>query len=141
MPEMPNNAVSETIAEVAAEPAAATPAEGARQSFGRMLHTFGDMFSSRASPAQQPDRPTDAELRNWAVQMSAPKSEAGAKRELKRLNAKYASDLNGSTIATHKARVDGETIYRLRVVGLSKADATVLCARLKGDGGNCFIAK
>lgn len=139
---MANKAISETIAEqVAAEPAAATPAEGARQSFERMLHTFGDMFSAPSSPAQQPDRSTDTELRNWAVQMSAPKSEAGAKRELKRLNAKYASDLNGSTIAVHKALVDGETIYRLRVVGLSKADATVLCARLKGDGGNCFIAK
>ena len=35
----------------------------------------------------------------------------------------------------------GETIYRLRVAGLSKADAAALCARVKGDGGDCFIAK
>jgi hypothetical protein len=26
-------------------------------------------------------------------------------------------------------------------VGLTKADAAALCARLKGDGGACFIAK
>ena len=35
----------------------------------------------------------------------------------------------------------GETIYRLRVVGLTKADAAKLCARVKGDGGQCFIAR
>ncbi len=49
--------------------------------------------------------------------------------------------LNGSSIGVHKATVKGETIYRLRVAGLSKADAAALCARLKGDGGDCFIAK
>ena len=40
-----------------------------------------------------------------------------------------------------KAVVKGATIYRLRVAGLSKADAAALCARLKGEGGDCFIAK
>ena len=60
---------------------------------------------------------------------------------MSRLNAKYASALNGSSIGVHKAIVNGETIYRLRVAGLSKADAAALCARLKGDGGDCFIAK
>ena len=57
-----------------------------------------------------------------------------------RLNAKYATALNGSAIGVHKAVVKGATIYRLRVTGLSKADAAALCARLKGDGGECFIA-
>lgn len=55
--------------------------------------------------------------------------------------AKYASALNGSTIRLHEARVDGETAYRLRVVGLSKGEATLLCERLKGDGGSCFIVR
>jgi hypothetical protein len=77
----------------------------------------------------------------WAVQLAAPKSEAEAKSAVARLNAKYASALNGSAIGVHKAFVNGDTIYRLRVVGLSKADAAALCARLKGDGGDCFIAK
>ena len=77
----------------------------------------------------------------WAVQLAAPKSEAEAQSELARLNAKYGADLNGSPLGVHKAVVNGETIYRLRVVGLTKADAAALCARLKGDGGECFIAK
>ncbi len=77
----------------------------------------------------------------WSVQLAAPKSEAEAKSTVARLNTKYASALNGSSIGVHKAVVNGETIYRLRVGGLSKADAAALCARLKGDGGECFIAK
>jgi cell division septation protein DedD len=77
----------------------------------------------------------------WAVQLAAPRSEADAKSEAARLTGKYGADLNGSAIGVHKAVVNGETIYRLRVVGLSKADAAALCARLKGEGGECFIAK
>ena len=77
----------------------------------------------------------------WAVQLAAPRSEAEAKSEAARLTGKYGADLNGSAVGVHKAVVKGETIYRLRVVGLTKADAAALCARLKGEGGECFIAK
>jgi hypothetical protein len=77
----------------------------------------------------------------WAVQLAAPKSETEAKSDVARLNAKYASVLNGAAIGVHKAQVNGATVYRLRVVGLSKADAAALCGRVKGGGGDCFIAK
>ena len=91
-----------------------------------------------------PDRAVDAgatKSGGWAVQLAAPKSEAEAKSITERLTAKYGPALKGSTIGVHKATVRGETIYRLRVVGLSKADAAALCARVKGDGGECFIAR
>ncbi len=95
-----------------------------------------------ADPAQQaPDSTAATKSTGWAVQLAAPKSEAEAKTDIERLNAKYASALNGSAIGVQKAVVNGDTVYRLRVVGLSKADAAALCARLKGDGGNCFLAK
>jgi hypothetical protein len=77
----------------------------------------------------------------WSVQLAAPKSEAEAKSDVARLTSKYSAELNGSPIGVHKAEVKGETIYRLRVSGLTKADAAALCARLKGEGGQCFIAK
>jgi hypothetical protein len=77
----------------------------------------------------------------WSVQLAAPKSEAEANSKLTQLSSKYGAELNGSAIGVHKAVVNGETIYRLRVVGLTKADAAALCARLKGEGGACFIAK
>ena len=92
-----------------------------------------------AQPAAESPAATSSP--GWAVQLAAPKSEAEAKSTAARLGAKYETALNGSAIGVHKAVVNGETIYRLRVVGLSKADAAALCARLKGDGGDCFIAK
>ena len=73
--------------------------------------------------------------------MAAPKSEAEAKSTATKLTSKYSAELNGSQIGVHKADVNGETIYRLRVSGLTKADAAAMCARLKGEGGQCFIAK
>ena len=97
-----------------------------------------------ATPSAPPltdDAAAATKSTGWSVQLAAPKSEAEATSEMTRLNAKYASVLNGSSIGVHKAVIKGETIYRLRVVGLSKADAGALCARLKGDGGECFIAK
>jgi SPOR domain len=94
-----------------------------------------------AAPAQTADPTAATKSIGWAVQLGAPRSEAEANSEMTRLNAKYASALNGSSIGVHKAEIKGETIYRLRVVGLSKADAAALCARVKGDGGNCFIAR
>ena len=87
------------------------------------------------------EAPAATSSTGWAVQLAAPKSEAEAKSTAAQLGSKYESVLNGSPIGVHKALVNGETIYRLRVVGLSKADAAALCARLKGDGGDCFIAK
>ena len=77
----------------------------------------------------------------WSVQLAAPKSEAEAKSTAAKLTSKYSAELNGSAIGVHKAEVNGDTIYRLRVSGLTKADAAAMCARLKGEGGQCFIAK
>jgi hypothetical protein len=109
--------------------------------------TQADATETPAAPAAAANAtpPVDATAATasggWAVQLAAPKSEAEASSEMARLNSKYGADLNGSALGVHKAVVNGETIYRLRVVGLTKADAAALCARLKGDGGACFIAK
>jgi hypothetical protein len=94
-----------------------------------LARVFGELVGALAGPA------------GWAVQLAAPKSETEAKSDLARLNAKYASALNGAAIGVHKAQVKGATVYRLRVVRLSKADAAALCSRVKGDGGDCFIVK
>jgi sporulation related protein len=88
----------------------------------------------------QPD-PTAAAPAGWAVQISTPKSEAEAKSDVTRLNAKYASAPKGSTIGVEKAIVNGKAVYRLRVVDLSQADVAALCARLNADGRNCLVAK
>lgn len=97
--------------------------------------------AATSAPAPTVDPAAATKSSGWSVQLAAPRSEVDANSEMSRLNVKYASALNGSSIGVQKAVIKGETIYRLRVVGLSKADAAALCARLKGDGGECFIAK
>jgi hypothetical protein len=82
---------------------------------------------------------TPSKSGDWAIQFAAPKSEAEAKAAAARLNAKYAPALNGATIGIQKTQVSGETIYALRVAGLSKADAAALCVRVKGR--DCSIGK
>ena len=77
----------------------------------------------------------------WSVQLAAPRTEAEANTKVAQLTSKYSAELNGSPIGVHKAEAHGETIYRLRVSGLTKADAAAMCARLKGEGGQCFIVK
>ena len=78
----------------------------------------------------------------WAVQLSAPRTEAEANSAVSKLSGKYASALGGSALGVHKATASGGgTVYRVRVTGLSKADAAALCARIKGDGGDCFVAR
>jgi hypothetical protein len=77
----------------------------------------------------------------WAVQLGAARSEAEAKRDLMRLNARYGSALRGSRVGLRKVLVNGETVYRLRVVGLSRNESAALCSRVKGDGGSCSIVR
>ena len=75
------------------------------------------------------------------MQLSAPRSEADAHSAIAKLKSKYADALGNSALSIHQADVKGETIYRVRVSGLSKADAGALCSKLKAGGGDCFIAK
>jgi hypothetical protein len=92
-----------------------------------------------ASAPQPVDQTAAHKSGDWAIQFAAQKSEAEAKVNVARFNAKYAAALNGATIGVNKTLVNGETIYALRVTGLSKAEAAALCERLKGR--DCFIAK
>jgi SPOR domain len=120
-------------------PESEAPGEAARKSFNRVLHTLGALIGSRNPPAAPSDSVSPPA--GWAVQLAAPRSETEAKSDVRRLSAQYASTLKGSKIGVHKAVVDGVTLYRLRVVDLSKADASALCASLKDDGGSCFVAR
>jgi hypothetical protein len=77
----------------------------------------------------------------WAVQLSAPRSEADAQSAIAKFKSKYADALGDSALSIHQADVKGQTIYRVRVGGLSKSDAGALCTKLKAGGGDCFVAK
>ncbi len=92
--------------------------------------------SAAATPAAKADGA-------YAVQLAAPGSEQEAQSMSTRLQAKYTSELDGLQPTIHQADVNGRSIYRVRVSGLSKADAVALCVKLKAAGGDaaCFVAK
>ena len=125
-------------------PPARSPA-AAQQPGNPVGRASGELVSAVAVPAQSAQQRVDPSAitmsSGWAVQLAAPKSETEAKNDAARLNAKYASALNGEVIGVSKAQVNGATVYRLRIVGRSKSDAAALCARVKVNGGNCFVAK
>ena len=118
--------------------APATPAEAAKQSpnpLGARLEQ--SMLARCALPARQSiDSAAVGSIKlgrfNWELQ----------DRRRKRRGISSASTpnmgpaLRGSTVGLRKVVVNGETVYRLQVVGLSRVEATTLCSRVKGDGGS-----
>ena len=121
--------------------APATPAEAAKQSPNPLVRALSNLFGALALPARRSIDLAAVGSISSAVQLGAPRSEAEAKRDLKRLNTKYGSALRGSTVGLRKVLVNGETVYRLQVVGLSRDEAATLCSRVKGDGGSCSIVR
>jgi hypothetical protein len=136
-PSKPAKPAPKTIAEAAdadSPPADAAPAAAAPPTPA--------VAAATAPPAAAPAAASAAEGGGeWAVQLAAPRSEADAQSTIARLKSKYADALGESALSVRQADVKGKTIYRVRVGGLSKSDASALCSKLKAGGGDCFIAK
>ncbi|HEV2565465.1 MAG TPA: SPOR domain-containing protein [Microvirga sp.] len=91
----------------------------------------------------QPVAPAAAEttaIGGFSVQLGLANSEAAAQTSFASFQRKY-SDLAGMPALIRKAEVNGSTIYRVRVGPLSKEEASSLCSKLQGQGGQCFVAK
>jgi hypothetical protein len=136
MRRQPQRPGASTIPPAPAEPQRTAAPAAAQQPVNPMTHVFGARAGVLGASAVDQ---TASKSGDWAIQFAAPKSEAEAEAAAARLNAKYAPALNGATIGVHKTQVNGDTIYALRVAGLSKADAAALCVRVKGH--DCSIAK
>jgi hypothetical protein len=76
----------------------------------------------------------------YAVQLGVRTSEDDARAAFKQLQQKF-TDLGGRSPTVQQAESNGKTIYRVRVSGMAKDDATGLCERLKSSGGQCFVTK
>lgn len=97
--------------------------------------------ASTPAPAAAAAPRTDA-AGGFVVQLAAPGSEAEAKATFAALQRKYPEQLGGQSPIVRKTDLaGGKTVYRLRVGPYSREDATTMCTRLQGAGGQCFIAK
>jgi hypothetical protein len=50
-----------------------------------------------------------------------------------------SADLGGKPATVTEGKVNGRSVYRIRVTPLSREDANTLCTRLKASGGQCFV--
>jgi hypothetical protein len=76
----------------------------------------------------------------FAVQLGVSGSEGQAQSALEQYQRKHA-DLAGLPPLIRKAEVNGNTVYRVRVGPMSRDEASSLCSKLQGQGGQCFVAK
>ncbi|MDF3062141.1 MAG: hypothetical protein K0S06_2250 [Microvirga sp.] len=101
--------------------------------------------SAAVAPASAPRGADAAETTSaaggFAVQLSVTTTEETARAQAQALQRKYAGVLGGRSALVRTAEVDGKTLYRVRVGPMSKDDASDLCTKVKGAGGNCFVAK
>jgi hypothetical protein len=76
----------------------------------------------------------------YSVQLAVRGSEGEAQTAFQQLQKKY-DDLGGVPSMIRKAEVNGNTVYRVRVGPMSRDEASSLCSKLQGQGGQCFVAK
>lgn len=117
-------------------PAAETPSEPSSQQKPQRVASAQPtpVAPAAATPAET------ASVGGFAVQLGLAPTEGGAQKALAGFQKKFP-DLEGQPALIRKAEVNGNTIYRVRVGPMSRDDASTLCSKLQGQGGQCFVAK
>ncbi|SCX84742.1 SPOR domain-containing protein [Microvirga guangxiensis] len=96
--------------------------------------------SAQPVPVAAPAAETATVTGGYAVQLGLANSETAAETAFTGYQRKYP-DLEGMPSLIRKAEVNGNTIYRVRVGPMSREEASSLCSKLQGQGGQCFVAK
>jgi nucleoid-associated protein YgaU len=95
--------------------------------------------------ASKPIAPAAAEhageAGGFAVQLAGSPVEAEARAAANTLSAKYSGALQGRHATFVEAKVGDKTVYRVRVGHLTEETAKSMCSAIKGQGGNCFVAR
>ncbi|WP_445505096.1 SPOR domain-containing protein [Microvirga sp. G4-2] len=118
-------------------PAAATPVAATPAATPAPQKVASTQPVPVAAPAATADTVTSG---GYAVQLGLANSEDAAASAFASYQRKYP-DLAGATSLIRKAEVNGNTIYRIRVGPMSREEASSLCSKLQGQGGQCFVAK
>ncbi|MCG6122791.1 MAG: SPOR domain-containing protein [Microvirga sp.] len=77
----------------------------------------------------------------YAVQLGIRDTQARAEQAFAQFRDRYSSLLGGAAPIIMRAEVNGSTVYRVRVGPYALGDANGLCERIKGAGGDCFVAR
>lgn len=77
---------------------------------------------------------------SYAVQLGAGATDSEARDRAAQMQSKFSASFGGRKPTVIKGDSNGKTVYRVRIVGLSQDGATALCGKVKGGGGDCFVA-
>ncbi len=126
--------------EAAARPVA--PPAAPKKAPQRVASVSPDAMSAPPETTQATAAPIDVSspVGGFSVQLGVRNSAADARAAFRQMQGKY-SQLSGKPELIRQAEVNGNTIFRVRVGPLSKDEASSLCSSLKGEGGQCFVAK
>ncbi len=72
----------------------------------------------------------------WGIQVGAFRGQDAAYRQVTEA-ARLAPKVNNAKVAIIKANVDGDYLYRARLVGMTEADARAACGTLSRQGMTC----
>lgn len=86
--------------------------------------------------------PGGAARKNFLVQLASINNETAAQNELKKLQAKYAGQLNGAKLRLVRADLGAKGIYyRIQSESMTPDQASKLCAGIWSQKGQCIIVK
>lgn len=116
---------------------ATTPPSESTPAVARPVAARTPVEPAKAKSAALDEEPTATTRGAWSAQLAASPSEDEARATASRFASKYASELGGRRPSFRKADVNSRTVYRVRVGGLSKEEATAICQKISG----CFVAR
>lgn len=97
-----------------------------------------DAPAPAAEASDDEEAPKPVSSGGYAVQVASTGSESEARQTAARLGDKLSGALGGRRPSVVKA---SDTLYRVRVTGLSKESANAMCGKVKAAGGACFVAR
>ena len=75
--------------------------------------------------------------RNFSIVLARVETESEARAKLGPLKQKFGALLGGRRLSYHRVKEDGVYIWRVRSAGLTETDASELCDKIEGAGGDC----
>ena len=75
--------------------------------------------------------------RNFSIVLARVETEGEARAKLGPLKQKFGALLGGRRLSYHRVKEDGVYIWRVRSAGLTETNASELCDKIEGAGGDC----
>lgn len=135
---------------VPGERAADQPVNVVGRTGGENQNAETQVATAEPAPADAPLAPAATETAlapaaasgAYTVQIASLPSVEEAQKSFASLSSRYGNLIGGRPMNIQKADIPGKgTFYRIRVTAETKDDAAKLCARIKANGGSCFISK